>query len=510
MKRTLAAAAAVLAAATAASAASATAPAAGAASPSLTMTYLPIQVVGQPDPSEVSADFRITGVDCSVKCELWKYVYNHGDGDAWVLATWTGPASGAKVVRDQVWVDEIGDQGYYVERYRADGTSDQPLSASGGAFSLPDSLATVGPGFRRELDLQATETMVLRSSTPGATATFPASPYGDRLVGVVAERGPAAGVLRVVVGGSTALTVDLKRPTTTKRAIVGTIRVPQGAAIRMQNATPAGRSAKQVAVDGLITLGVRSDARAGARPPQERPARSGDETISYTVPDRQLPAGDAGLGIDIEVKVHGCPTGCQVVGPGGDGAVIWSKRSPRSGPLQTFHIPAVAPFSGGDWVFYYLKIGGDRVDVIDVSPNKLEQDYVDTTYDPRDRLVYSAGWTQDSMASATGGFLKRSSTPNTGMTYRTEGDYVEHRVAVVAARGAHNGVMKIYSGLDLVKTIDLYAARWQARQVVAAIDLPEKGRFTVVNATPAGRPNKDVHVDAIIVLGTNDIWRAGR
>lgn len=114
------------------------------------------------------------------------------------------------------------------------------------------------------------------------------------------------------------------------------------------------------------------------------------------------------------------------------------------------------------------------------------------------------------MASATGGAIMRSATPNTGMTYRVAGQFEGRRVSVVAARGPRNGIMKVYNNAVLVKTVDLYAAKWQPRQVVATFDTPLKGRLTVVNATPASRPNKDVHVDAVIVFGGyGDWWRVG-
>lgn len=459
----------------------------------------------------MTTEVTAAGIDCSIKCELYS-VYSHRmSEDETLLATWTGPASTVKKVRHNLTVDGDMDHDYIVHRTKSDGGLEWIYAGTSDAWAVPDGAATVNSGFRRELDLAATETMVLRSNTRGASVGFPADADDERIFGIVAERGPTAGVLKAVVGGVTLATIDLKSATATKRTLVGTVTVPAGAVLRLQNATPAGRTAVRVGVDSLVAINHYSAARTG-RTTAERPApRAGGESITYAVPDGQLPA-TGGVPITLTVKVKGCAGGCEVYreyGSGDPEQLVWSKTSPASSTVQTFTVPTVAPFANWDGIYYTLRKGGSSVSSVEVTPNRFEQDYV-STYDPGVRLTYSAGWAEDSMASATGGAIMRSATPNTGMTYRVAGQFEGRRVSVVAARGPRNGIMKVYNNAVLVKTVDLYAAKWQARQVVATFDTPLKGRLTVVNATPASRPNKDVHVDAVIVFGGyEDWWRVG-
>jgi hypothetical protein len=149
-------------------------------------------------------------------------------------------------------------------------------------------------------------------------------------------------------------------------------------------------------------------------------------------------------------------------------------------------------------VTYLLRKGGTVVAMTDeISPTAL----------PETALTYSHGWTRDANAASTDGHIMRSSTPGTGATYRVPGTFSGREIGIVSARGPHNGVMGVYVNGALVRTIDLHAATWQPRQVVAGLSLPLTGRVTISNATPAAAANKDVHVDGLVMLDLpNDFY----
>ena len=57
------------------------------------------------------------------------------------------------------------------------------------------------------------------------------------------------------------------------------------------------------------------------------------------------------------------------------------------------------------------------------------------------------------------------------------------------------------------RPIALYASKWRPRVVVASMMMGPRDRLTIVNATPTGRPNSDIHLDALFDLDPNDCSR---
>lgn len=101
----------------------------------------------------------------------------------------------------------------------------------------------------------------------------------------------------------------------------------------------------------------------------------------------------------------------------------------------------------------------------------------------------------------------RTPVPNSGATYRLNGFYNQHSFALIGAQGPRNGIVKVYKNALLQQTIDLYAPKWRPRVVVASMMMGPRDRFTIVNATPTGRPNSDIHLDALFDLDPNDCSR---
>lgn len=129
--------------------------------------------------------------------------------------------------------------------------------------------ATYDGDWRRELDLAATQTMVLRSRRAGSALTFRAgsSGTGQATAGIIAETGPSAGVLGVYADGALVTKIDLRSAAVVKRKVVATLRLPgDGPILRLVNLTPPTRSGATVAFDGLLEMYTYGYApRSGAR-----------------------------------------------------------------------------------------------------------------------------------------------------------------------------------------------------------------------------------------------------
>lgn len=111
-------------------------------------------------------------------------------------------------------------------------------------------------------------------------------------------------------------------------------------------------------------------------------------------------------------------------------------------------------------------------------------------------ITFSTGWTQSAWASASGGALRVSSTPNASASFTFTGT----NVAWVGTRAANRGKAHIYLDGVYRQTIDLYAASTSARTVLASYSWPTAGPHTmkVVVVGTTGRPTIDV--DAFVRL----------
>ena len=363
--------------------------------------------------------------------------------------------------------------------------------------------------WRRELNIGVTETLISRSATPGATATLPAS-VTRRKVGVVAAKGPNNGVMRVLVNGKTVSTLDLRASSWQARQVVAAVDVPAKGVLAVQNATPAGRTTRDIHVDGLVALPVQSlatgsqvrTARGDSGPavtPVTPAAPAGESIDARVRTPQQLPATGSGPVLDVSARVFGCPNGCDLVrrtydGDGQVEVVLLSRTSPASSTLQTLTVTDRQPFSA-EAVTYVLRKGDADVTTSSaVSPALV----------PESQLAASYGWAMENNPGALGGSDLTSSTPNTGLTYRANGAFEGRNVGVVAAKGPHAGVLAVYADGKLVASVDLYSATAQPRQVVASVDLRSTGRLTVANRTPADRAGKDVAVDDLVLLDRPD------
>lgn len=355
-------------------------------------------------------------------------------------------------------------------------------------------------GWRRELNTDVTETLDLRSWTPGATATLPAG-VTQRKVGVVAAKGPNSGVVRLLVSGKAVSTLDLRSTTWQPRQVVAAVDLPANAVLVVQNATPATRTARDVRVDGIVTLPVQSlatntavrTARGDSRPgtPAAEPAT---ESVDARVRlGQQMPA-IGGPELDVTARAFGCPTGCTLVRRtydvnGANDAILATRTTPASSTLQA--LTATDRQAFGSETTYVLKKGDADV----ASSAALNPVLV-----PDNQFSASYGWVKENGASYLDGTGWKSSTADTGVTYRANGAFEGRNIALVSAQGPRGGVLAVYADGKLLQSIDLYSATPQPRQVVASVDLGTSGRLTVANRTPATREGKDVVVDDLVLL----------
>lgn len=475
------------------------APASAAAGDRIDVAFRTGQVLAGIDPERVAVRAGFASTDCAAGCELWRVGslrFNYEEVQV-AAATFPARSSPRTVTVDDVLERTRGlSLDWHYELRKGDDVATVWRDAD--PTFVPDTGLTYGPGWRREVDLKATETMVARSTTRGATATRPASSQ-PAVVGVVAARGPGSGVMAVTVDGVVQRTLDLQAATRQPRRVVASVAVPAGARLQVVNATPDGRTGRDVHVDGLVTLPAGSTS-AGAAAPAPRQASEPAAAAAATGPsltvlpaEQPLPTS-GGVPVTVTARVPGCPSGCSIVEQSDTGdRVLLQRTSPASSTLQTLTVTAPAPA----FASYRLVQGTATV----ASTG---------TYEPVVRpdadLTYSAGWVRAADAASTGGTVMRTSTPGAGATYRVSGTFEGRPVGLVAAKGPQGGIAAVYADGVLVRTVDLYAPTRRARQVVAALPLPLTGRITVVDRTPASRAGKDVHVDGLVVLEATDDW----
>lgn len=471
----------------------------------------PQQVSLDPSGTGVAVTYRLDA--CPNGCQLVRVGYVRANYEEVVLDTRQFPAGATRSFRVTDTIDArpgLGWTHHYELRVFSDAARTaydvalmkeiSPSFASEGIFRF-------GANWRREVSLSSTETMTMRSATPGATATLPAT--GERRrIGLVSARGPRNGVLRVTVGGA-ARTVDLAAPAWQPRQVVAALDVPANTAVTLVNATPAARAAKDVYVDGLIGLldmpSYPAQRMSTGRAPSQR-ALTAPRALaapSETIEARVAPAGQLASSAGtaptaVTARVLGCPAGCSIVrgvytDTGLRETVVLRRTSPASGALQALTV--TDPLPAGRLAYYHLRKGSTTVDrTPTLTPTVL----------PETAAVYSYGWTRDTNATTVGGRIMRSSTPGTGATYRVPGTFEGRSVGVVAARGPHNGVLGVHVNGHLVREVDLRAASWQPRQIVASVDLPLSGRVTLTNRSATTRTGKDIHVDGLVLLDRPD------
>lgn len=319
----------------------------------------------------------------------------------------------------------------------------------------------------------------------------------DRHVGIISAKGPNNGRMKISAGART-VSVDLHAVRWTPRQLVAEVMVPAGVALVITNDSPATGTRRDVHVDGLATLSLghyRSADPAADSPPPAR-ASAAAESITAAIPvGSTLAPVPTTFSIDLTAKVHGCPQGCAIVAvdDGFDEQTLLTHTSPATPGLETLRIRVPAP----PWVWYELRKNGTEVVSTGILGGELVQDAF---------LLYSHGWVRDANGTTIGDSIMRSSTRRTGATYRVSGTWEGRDVGVIAAKGPRNGVMAIYVNGVLRQTVDLKSATWQPRLIVAAVELPLRGRITLVNATPAGRVAADVHVDGLAILDHPEDW----
>jgi hypothetical protein len=462
------------------------------------------------DPAAMGLTVTWSASACPFGCELWRVAHLRSNDDQQLVDSRTFAAGSRQTFRvNDVLTTQprLGWDYQYELRIYSDAAKTysnpvayglEPLFASESAFSY-------GSGWRREVQLTSTETMIMRSSTPGAVGTL--APTGqERKVGIVSALGPQNGVMKIAVGGVVARTVDLHATSWKPRQVVAALDVPAHATLTVTNASPSNRVGKDVHLDGLLSLPVEPTTVATGHAVQRR--RAADvatprESIDARLASPQQVTSSGSLQLTVTAQVLGCPSGCSIVrrdedADGGDGAqtVLSTRTSPASTTLQPF--TATDRVAAGATVDYLLVKDGTEVALSGARGPRVQPDTAAT---------YSYGWTRDASASAVGGSILRSSTPGTGATYQERTGTLEGRnVGLIAARGPHCGVMSVYVDGRFVRQIDLAAPTWQPARLVTAVDLPLTGRVTVVNTTPAARAGKDVHVDGFVLLEHPDDW----
>lgn len=386
----------------------------------------------------------------------------------------------------------------YVRLIQHTATGNRELFATAPRSSLaaePDngSVGTTYAGdWRRELDLAATQTMILRSRQPGSAVTMRAWSAGRTAYGVIAETGPSAGVLGIYADGALVTKVDLRSSIVTKRKVVATLP-PTSATqqLRLVNLTPANRTARTVSFDGLAMLdGETTMARATTA--RATAAREVWGPIHLQVLNQQL--GSAAPTQQVRMRasatLSGCVPDCSL--KYGD-KVIASASGAGTRTLSGTLAPA---FSHKDPARVTLYRGSHYLGFAYVAPSLWSPDAV----------TYSYGWTPSSRAGTMLGKAAVSATPGTGWTSRTA--FVDARakrtVAVVTERGPGMGVMAVYKDGRLVNTIDLRSATRHQRVVVASVELENDSRVTVANVTPSGRADRTVLFDSLIDIGYDE------
>jgi hypothetical protein len=129
----------------------------------------------------------------------------------------------------------------------------------------------------------------------------------------------------------------------------------------------------------------------------------------------------------------------------------------------------------------------------DVDPTPVARTWT-VPHDDR-QLLHSGGWKQQAVPGHFDGTVSKSRQRGSALT-ATVADAT--RIALVAARGPHNGRVRVLLGGTLLKTVGLNARASHPRQLipVAAFSSPASGTVRVVVVT-AG---KVVRIDALAVV----------
>lgn len=460
------------------------------------------------DPTEVRATVQVRVDDCASGCHLYRVGTLRANEHEEHLASWTfAPDGTTRVFTVADTLDRPLSMAYFwVYELRAASPHGYGLLdvESVSPVFEPEGALTYDAGWRRELSLNSTETMIMRSATRGARATYAASDR-HRHVGLIAAKGPNNGRVRVQVGAS-ATEVDLYAATWQPRRVVAAVDVPPGVPVTVTNASAAGATRDHVHVDGLVVR-VDWDGPAAASTPgaaatpdaQGTPAGAAEaprESLTVQiVKGQQVARVPAGFDVTLLAQVLGCPDGCTLVQEAADGTrtTLMRTTSPASATLQTLRKRVHL----SDYVTYLLYKGTTLVALTDQH---------EATVAPDSWPLYSWGWSRDSNSTVTDATIMRSSRPGTGATFRVGGTFVGRDVAVVAARGPANGVVAVHVDGVLHETIDLYAPTWKPRVAVTTLDLPLHARVTLVNVTPAARTGKDVHVDSVAIVDAPEDW----
>ncbi len=335
--------------------------------------------------------------------------------------------------------------------------------------SLPDVT-----GWAREVDLTATETLVLRAGPAGASASVPGGLA--RQVGVVAPRGPQGGRLVVRAGDGAPVPVDLTAPEDAPRSVVAVLDVAADVPLTV-TADPGAR------FDGLLDL-----AALGAPEPSGgvsvRPGRKVRAVSGSGVSVR--PAGqlrtDGAVRLVVQAPADDCSAGCRLTS---GGTVLLERVAP--GPQDLRVAVSGTPAEAA----YALEVGGA---VVAASPRLSVGVVPDAAYDLSD------GWTTAVRGAATDGSVLRTAGAGAGATWRTRGTATGRTVGLLAAPGPRGGVVAVFVDGRPAGTVDLRGPVVRARQVVLALDLPLRGRVTVVDATPPERGAHAVELDGLVVL----------
>ena len=426
------------------------------------------------DPEQPLLAVRWTSYDCTHGCEVRR---SSADGTT-VLARSTFPAADSP----RTFTTYTRTEGAEVAlvRLTADGTAERVAARQVGTGYGSEAAFTYAGAWRKDASVRATETMIRRSVSAGDTARLAATDTA-RQVGIVGARGPASGVMAVRVGGAIARTVELQAETYTAARVVAVVEVPAGKALQVANATPAGRAGREVHVDGFVEL---TGTPSGASPASALAAGPTGESIDLRVHAPQQVTEGRGYRVEVVARVYGCPDGCAIRND--RGRTLLQRTSPASDRLQTLRV--VSDEAVGE----VLLLKNERVVA------GTQQTYPGLR--PDAAFDYSDGWTRTASGDATDDTLMRTTVRGAGATLRVGGLTEGRSVGVIAAQGPDAGVIAIYVDGRALRTVDLRRPTALPRRIVASVDLPLRGRITVINRTPADRAASTVRLDGLAQL----------
>lgn len=226
-------------------------------------------------------------------------------------------------------------------------------------------------------------------------------------------------------------------------------------------------------------------------------------SVAFTAPQDLAGVDPRRATVAVTFTAADCSRGCRVVRVGRLRAnetevLIGSKTFPAQATPRSVTFTDVVEGEPGwslDWHYALSRPGSETYADADLQ------------VEPETAARYSGGWRRDLNTTTTETMIMRSANRGATATFGATPNL--RRVGVVSARGPQNGVMVVKVGGAVAHTVDLRAATWQPRRVVAAVDVPAGAVLQVVNATPAARPAKDVHVDGLVVLDGGNPFALG-